>query len=487
MAFPVCRLVAAMQPNKWDKLHYFLGQEFESRYHRLCGLRNYDAEALINSGNRAIAHYQTVIALKPARLEVYESLWGMMFTMGRGEEALTILRQAVDVQHKLAKAHQLDKVGLRFLPAAPVSGNIGVLGMLDGYVKASILGQAGKVILLMPEHFNVSNRCFLDYWRPYITIVTDPLTTKSLAPLARYLEDPYHWSLTFKDQVWFISSGIQMVQKQWHAEKRAPLLTLSPADYQRGWKCLRALGVPQDAWFVCLHVRESGFKTGVRVDSRRYADVDAHRNADVDTYLLAVESIVARGGWVIRMGDPTMKPLPPMEQVIDYAHSDVRSDWMDVFCSAQCRFCMATSSGLPAVSIAFGVPLVQTNYLPLSTLILPEQDIFLPKLCRSVKNGRYLSFTDMLSPPLSTSLVRTGYELAGVEIVDNTPEEINDAVLEMLASLDGTLSYTKDDEQLQERFKSLTATCGTLIGQKDLGFNCRIGKDFLRKYASLLH
>jgi hypothetical protein len=120
-----------------------------------------------------------------------------------------------------------------------------------------------------------------------------------------------------------IGYAMPIVQKQWEAEARPPLLTRSPSDYEGGWNCLQDLGVPKNAWFVCLHVREDGF---------RREGITTHRSADINTYSLAIESIVARGGWVIRMGDPTMKPLPPMKQAIDYARTDAKAiGWMFFF------------------------------------------------------------------------------------------------------------------------------------------------------------
>ena len=68
----------------------------------------------------------------------------------------------------------------------------------------------------------------------------------------------------------------------------------------------------------------------------------------------------------------------------------------------------------------------------------------------------------------------------GIKVEDNTPEEINELVLEMLDKLEGKIKYTEEDEALQERFKALPTPYGTNPA------NCRIGREFLRKYAGLL-
>ena len=271
-----------------------------------------------------------------------------------------------------------------------------------------------------------------------------------------------------------------MVQKQWDSEDRRPLLTtLSDSDYERGIQCLENLGVPQDSWFVCLHVREPGYKD-------QSLKTDSYRNADIETYLPAIKTVVAHGGWVIRLGNPTMKPLPQMDHVIDYAHSDVRSDWMDVFLGSQSRFIIGTASGPNPISIAFGVPMVLTNYLPWNLLHFSNKDLFLPRLFWSPKEKRHLTFTEILSSKVAAGIEQSSYDRLGVDILQNSPEEINDIVLEMILRLNGTVTYSSSDKQLQERFRSLTAACGTFLGRHDLTINCRIGKDFLRKYEALL-
>jgi putative glycosyltransferase (TIGR04372 family) len=473
--------VLALYPN-WENGHFTLGKALQRRYSLLGTRELWDERELVDIGNRAAAHFQKVLELNTESLKTYEDLFSLLYMMGRTKEAAAVLQQFDDVKRNLAEARQENRLVIRFVPAR-MTGSIGLLGNLDYYVKAGLLGwrPPHKIIMLLPDNFVVSNSCFLNYWRQYITIISDPQTIQMLTPMAKHLEDPINWALTLNGQAVFVSAANTMVQQQWDAEHRPPLMTsLTTSDHERGCLCLEGLGVPRDAWFVCLHVREPGFKDrGLRTDS--------YRNADIETYLPAIKTIVDHGGWVIRLGNPTMKPLPEMEHVIDYAHCDARSDWMDVFLGSQSRFIIGTASGPNPISIAFGVPMVLTNYLPWNLLHFSTIDLFLPRLFWSLKEERHLTFAEILSSELRSGINQSSYDKLGVKILENTPEEINDIVLEMLTRLDGNLAYSEYDERLQEQFKSLTAECGTMLGRKDLTINPHISKDFLRKHVALLN
>ena len=470
----------ALHPS-WENGHFGLGIALHIRYRLLESRESWDEKELADLGNRAIDSFRKVLELNPERVETYEHFFSLLYSIGRIEEASIVLQQFEDLKRKLTEKSEEDRLGIRF-GRGTIAGSIGLLGNLDYYIKAGLLGwrPPHKIIMLVSDDIPISNRCFLDYWCQYITVISDPNTIKMLSPMVKCLEDPINWALTLNGQAMFVSAANTMVQKQWDDEKRPPLMTnLFTRDYDRGWQCLEELGIPRDAWFVCLHVREPGFKDiGLKTDS--------YRNADIETYLPAIRTVVAHGGWVIRLGNPTMKSLPELDHVIDYAHSDVRSDWMDVFLGSQARFIIGTASGPNPISIAFGVPMVLTNYLPWNLLHFSKTDLFLPRLFWSVKEGRHLTFTEILSSKLGTGINQSSYDRLGVDILDNTPEEINDIVLEMLMRLDGDLIYSTSDERLQERFQLLTAACGIHLGRKDLTINPRIGKEFLSKYDTLL-
>jgi putative glycosyltransferase (TIGR04372 family) len=233
------------------------------------------------------------------------------------------------------------------------------------------------------------------------------------------------------------------------------------------------LGVPRNAWFVCVHSREYGYLGNVSQSAR---------DANINNYSLAIEEIVRRGGWVFRMGDASMQPIPTHDRVIDYAHLPIKSDWMDVFLCASCRFFLGSSSGLAAIPATFGVPSAIANLIPLSVVLpLGSQDVGIPKLLWSSKEKRYLTFKEIFNSSLSQCCCDYSYTKEKIQAIENLPEDILDLTLEMLEKVDGELIYTKEDESLQKRFVSLMNPSHWSFGSMS-----RIGCSFLRKYTYLL-
>lgn len=262
------------------------------------------------------------------------------------------------------------------------------------------------------------------------------------------------------------------IQARWN-DRRA-LLSLTESHKRRGEKCLEDLGVPRGAWFVCVHSREGGF-------SPSDEHLHSYRNSDINSYLLAMRVITERGGWCIRMGDPGMKPIPPLRGIIDYAHSSLKSDWMDVFLCAQCRFFVGNTSGLGLVSTVFGVKSVLVNLTPLSAAVpLGAADIGIPKLLQK-HSGGFLPFKEVLDSPAANYRFNELYGKSGLKVVDNSPEDIRDVVIEMLDQLEGSIACSSDDEMLQQSFRKLMRP-----GHYAFGSASRIGKGFLRKYSHLL-
>jgi putative glycosyltransferase (TIGR04372 family) len=255
---------------------------------------------------------------------------------------------------------------------------------------------------------------------------------------------------------------------------RPPLMKLEQDHAARGEAALRELGVPDGAWYVCVHTRERGY-------ALQDDDVHDYRNSAIETYLPAMREIVACGGWCVRMGEPSSPPLPPMPGIVDYRHSPLRSDWMDIFLPARCRFFLGNTSGLFLVSSIFGVPVALAHMAPMATAYaLGPNDLSIPKLVAD-RTGAVWPLARVFGSETSQFFSSEAWDIAGLSPVDNTPEEIRELAIEMIDRLEGRARYTEEDERLQAAFRSLLTP-----DHYSYHAVARIGRDFLRRHADLL-
>jgi putative glycosyltransferase (TIGR04372 family) len=363
-------------------------------------------------------------------------------------------------------------VGFRRLPV--LASRIGHMAAEpDCFLKLVALG---KIRTRYKHHFiaaplgTAANRCLMNYWKDYFHVVEEPwqcglLSLLSAGPLMT--ESTASYILGIGQPATYGSVNVVWGE-------RPPLLTLRADHRTEGCRFLRSLGMPEGAWFVCVHVRAPG-----------YAPQDDHvhdyRDGDISGFLPAMREIVARGGYCIRMGHPGMKPLDSIAGVIDYAHSSARSDEMDVFLAAACRFFLGDTSGLFLVSTVFGVPCALANMIPITARGFSPKDLNIFKFLKDRQTGRRLSFREMFSSPTARLRNSRAYLDCGIEPVDNTPEEITELVQEMFARLDGSFVETRDD-------KSRAAAFDGMIRPDDYcyGSGCRVAASFLRRHRNLL-
>ena len=341
----------------------------------------------------------------------------------------------------------------------------------DSFLKARALAElpARRWFFLAPRG-QVANEHLLSYWSPLIRVVRHPLACALLAAMSsirlmRYDAGRYVLWLDHSQEVYRLNAA-------WKG--RAPLLKLRPEDERWGAKMLEALGVPGGASFVCMHAREGGYSP---VDEATHA----HRNGSVEALVPAMQEIVRRGGWCIRMGDPTTRPLPAMAGVIDYAHHGLRSARFDVYLCARARFFLGNSSGIALVSSVFGVPSVLVNMVPISATGVMPFDLSIPKPYRSAREGRLLSFGEIFGTPAANFRFAQQYQRAGIEVIENTSQEIVDVTIEMLERLDGSFVAQPGDDALQAAFMSLLRP-----GDYGYGAASRIGAAFLHQHGALI-
>jgi len=259
-------------------------------------------------------------------------------------------------------------------------------------------------------------------------------------------------------------------------------LKFTAEEEAKGRAGLQAIGIPPDAFFVCLIVRDSAY-----LDSHQIGDWSCHnyRDCDIQNYVLAAEELANRGYFVIRMGvkvHQSMNTAHP--KIIDYATNGMRSDFMDIYLGEKCKFCISTGTGWDAIPNIFRRPIVYVNLAPLGYMAtFSTRFITIAKTHVLREQEKILTLREIFSHGVGFSQSTSDYDSKGVDLIENTPEEIRDVVIEMAERLSGTWQHKEDDEYLQRRFWEVFPTKATSVhdGRPLHGhIHARFGANFLR-------
>ena len=86
---------------------------------------------------------------------------------------------------------------------------------------------------------------------------------------------------------------------------------------------------------------------------------------------------------------------------------------------------------------------------------------------------------------LENACLTEEFDKAGVEVVDNTPDEIKELAIEMVERISGKWQVTKVDKDLQSHFWAVIEQC-TNSRIKAVNVTSFIGTSFLKKHVDLL-
>lgn len=224
--------------------------------------------------------------------------------------------------------------------------------------------------------------------------------------------------------------------------------SLTDKDIERGNRLRDIFEIPRDAPIVTLHNRESGYLSQLTYHS--------YRNANIENYIPAIEYLVGRGYYVVRLGDKSMKALPCIsDRVIDMPFHRYYSPHVELHFIPSSKFMISVPSGPSQFSFAFDVPVLWIN-APIQSIIQGnENDLFVPKKYYSHILKRYLTYGEIVTSPLADFYRAKKYEKFGVELHENSPEEILQATREMDARLEGKYDSDENINAVNERVKKV--------------------------------
>jgi putative glycosyltransferase (TIGR04372 family) len=234
-----------------------------------------------------------------------------------------------------------------------------------------------------------------------------------------------------------------------------PQLEFLPKEIKRGKEFLLGLGIPAGAPFVCLNIRDSKYLASMYpVNDWNYHD---YRDSSLENYVLAAEELSNRGYYVLRMGAIVEKPfLSENPMIIDYATNGMRSEFLDIFLGATCAFCISSGTGFDAIPYSFRRPLAYVNFAPVGILnTFSSRFVLLSRQHYSVETGLKLTLKEILESGAAFVTESSHFVDLGIELRENTPEQILDAVLEIADRIEGKWIDTSQSQENQLTFREI--------------------------------
>jgi putative glycosyltransferase (TIGR04372 family) len=260
----------------------------------------------------------------------------------------------------------------------------------------------------------------------------------------------------------------------------SPHLSFTPEEERLGWYSLKKMGIPEGVPFICFHARDSSYLISVWGTDFSYHN---YRDSSISNYVPAMEELTRRGYFALRMGAIVRERLVTHNsRIIDYATNGSRTDFLDIFLGAHCTFFISSGSGIDAIPMIFRRPTMFVNIVPFEYGRYWESThVFIPKKHWLRDEHRFLTFREILDSGAGRFLRAQQFEQRGIELIENTPEEIAALAIEMDERLKGTWQTNEEDEELQRRFWGLFKP-----SELNQVFAAHIGAEFLRQNRELL-
>lgn len=229
------------------------------------------------------------------------------------------------------------------------------------------------------------------------------------------------------------------------------LIKFDKKELEEEQKQLNILGVKEP--YVCFWSRTSTYNLNT---IGREFDYD-YRNMNFEDYQKTIDYLKEYGITAVRMGRAE-KRLDGLNNCVDYAGLNA-SDFNDLALARKCTFMVCASTGAYLMAYLFRKPLLIVNHVLYSlaggACGYTGMELFIPKKLYSISMKRFLTLNEIIEIEQECLLWGDNYRRRGIEFINNTPEEICDAVEEMIERINGTWVDTEEDRKAYERYAEI--------------------------------
>ncbi len=358
-------------------------------------------------------------------------------------------------------------------------GEIGRIGHLATYFE--VLIRSKEVDLNNKKQFNIfivpknpANQTLYKMWKKHLYFIESKKLDFIFHLCAPWLSKRKHF-------------GPLKIQ-QGGIPKKKPTLKFTKQENKKGISTLKGMGINND-WYVCLHSRSSDYL------KNRFIDLDYSRHDLRDSsFQMLKESaklIINKGGKCIRMSNGDNQKLNGKlrEYIIDYAYYE-QSDFMDVYLPANCKFFLGGPSGLLSVSHLFNTPVACTNIWPLSTVSVPANSLFIPKLLWLLDEKRFISYKEIKENKLDSIKTANEFLSKGIKVIENDNDDIKLLTLDMFDLINNN-KLSKNELSVRNKFMNNYFKVNKFENKYNIGEGLKnsgnISWRFLNKHSYLMN
>ena len=204
---------------------------------------------------------------------------------------------------------------------------------------------------------------------------------------------------------------------------------------KKGKKFLHKVGIERK--YACFFSRDGGYNLNTAkenaIKENEMKDY-AYRNMKFEDYKPTIDYLAGQGIAGVKMGRGA-KPMVPLNNCVDYAglYAD---DFLDLYLSAHCQFFITANSGSYLLGSMFNIPMLQVNVTAISYCMgaspYTDLDLYIPKKYYDTNRKKFLSLLEIAEVEAKCMIWGRNYANLGIEFVNNTPQEILEAVVEFL-------------------------------------------------------
>ena len=210
--------------------------------------------------------------------------------------------------------------------------------------------------------------------------------------------------------------------------------------------------------FVGLHSRNNLYLKKNMIQDDNFHDF---RNFDFNDYKLAIKYLDNKNISLIKLGETFVEENINSTNPKIFTSLDFKSNQeIDYLLNAHAKYNVIGNSGISGISSIHRKKIIYINLIPLNLDNLSycsPGSLILPKKIFDTKKKKFLSFRENNKINFNIHQITDPYEEHNLSVIDNSPEEILDAVIEMEEMILGNNNNNDENIRLNDLFwKSLS-------------------------------